>query len=77
MFKLAEVLGCGWGIGNLVVDYLMGGVWWAWAIDAGFTIAGIVSGGLIAAVKMVIKKGLKTVVKKIVIQQGKKAAVKL
>ena len=58
MLKIVEVLGTSWGIGGLIYDYLTGSVWWAWMIDAGFLVAGIVSGGVAALMKTAVKLGL-------------------
>lgn len=73
MFKIVEVLGTSWGIGGLIYDYLTGSVWWAWMIDAGFLVAGIVSGGVAALMKSAIKLGLKQTIKGLT----KKAAIAL
>lgn len=73
MLKIIETLGVGWGAGNLIYDYLTGAVWWAWMIDAGFLVAGIVSGGMAALMKQAAKIGLKQAIKGL----GKKAAIML
>ena len=71
MLKIVEVLGTSWGIGGLIYDYLTGSVWWAWMIDAGFLVAGIVSGGVAALMKTAVKLGLKQAIKGLT----KKAAI--
>lgn len=73
MLKIVEVLGTSWGIGGLIYDYLTGAVWWAWMIDAGFLVAGIVSGGVAALMKTAVKLGLKQAIKGL----SKKAAIAL
>ena len=73
MLKIVEVLGTSWGIGGLIYDYLTGSVWWAWMIDAGFLVAGIVSGGVAALMKTAVKLGLKQSIKGLT----KKAAIAL
>lgn len=73
MLKIIETLGIGWGTGNLIYDYLTGNVWWAWLIDAGFLVAGIVSGGVAALMKQAVKLGLKQAIKGL----GKRAAIML
>lgn len=73
MLKIVEVLGTSWGTAGLVYDYLTGSAWWAWLIDAGFLVAGIVSGGAVAFIKQAAKIGLKKAIKGL----GKKAAIAL
>lgn len=73
MLKIIEVLGTSWGVGNLIYDYLTGSAWWAWLIDAGFAVAGIVSGGTVALIKQAVKLGLKQAIKGLT----KKAAIAL
>ena len=73
MLKIVEVLGTSWGIGGLIYDYLTGSVWWAWMIDAGFLVAGMVSGGVAALMKTAVKLGLKQAIKGLT----KKAAIAL
>ena len=73
MLKIVEVLGTSWGIGGLIYDYLNCSVWWAWMIDAGFLVAGIVSGGVAALMKTAVKLGLKQAIKGLT----KKAAIAL
>jgi len=73
MLRIIEVLGISWGTGSLIYDYLTGGAWWAWLIDAGFLVAGIVSGGTAALMKSAVKVGLKQAIKGL----SKKAAIML
>ena len=73
MFHIVEVLGVGKGTAGIILDYLNGKVWWANAIDAGFLIAGVVSGGTVALCKQAIKLGLKQAVKKL----SRRAAIAL
>lgn len=73
MLKIIETLGVSWSTGNLIHDYLTGNVWWAWMIDAGFLVAGIVSGGMAALMKSAVKFGLKQAIKNL----SKKAAIML
>jgi len=73
LLKIIEVLGVSWGTGNLIYDYLTGSAWWAWMIDAGFLVAGIVSGGVAALMKQAVKIGLKQAIKGLT----KKAAIAL
>ena len=73
MLKIIEVLGISWGTGSLIYDYLTGGKWWVWLIDAGFLVAGIVSGGTAALMKTAAKIGLKKAIKGL----SKKAAIML
>lgn len=63
MLKIIEVLGVSWSTGNLIYDYLTGAAWWAWMIDAGFLVAGIVSGGVAALMKQAVKIGLREAIK--------------
>ena len=63
MLKIVEVLGVSWGTGSLIYDYLVGKVWWAWMIDAGFIVAGLVSGGVAALMKQAVKIGLRNAIK--------------
>ncbi|MBO4908766.1 MAG: hypothetical protein J6I66_10330 [Lachnospiraceae bacterium] len=63
MFNIVEVLGTSWGVGNLIYDYLTGAAWWAWLIDAGFLVAGVISGGTAALIKEAGKLGLKAAIK--------------
>lgn len=73
MLKIIEVLGTSWGTGSLIYDYLTGSAWWAWLIDAGFLVAGVVSGGAAALIKQAVKIGLKKAIKKL----SRKAAIML
>ena len=73
MLKIIEVLGIGWSTGNLIYDYLTGSAWWAWMIDAGLLVVGIVSGGTAALMKTAAKIGLKKAIKGL----SKKAAIML
>lgn len=73
MLKIVETLGIGWSAGNIIHDYLTGEAWWAWTIDAGFLVAGVVSGGMAALMKTAVKVGLKQAIKGL----GKKAAIML
>lgn len=73
MLKIVETLGIGWGAGNLVYDYLTGAAWWAWMIDAGFLVAGLVSGGLAALMKSAATMGLRQAISGL----GKRAAILL
>lgn len=59
MKKIVDTLGISWGLGNLIYSYLTGSAWWAWMIDAGFLVIGIVSGGAAALMKTAVKQGLK------------------
>lgn len=63
MFKIIEVIGTSYSIGGLIYDYLSGSAWWAWMIDAGFIVAGIVSGGVASLMKSAVKLGLKQAIK--------------
>lgn len=63
MFQIVEVLGVSWGTAGLIHDYLTGSTWWAWMIDAGFLVAGVVSGGAAALMKQAAKIGLKQAIK--------------
>lgn len=73
MLKIIEVLGVSWSTGNLIYDYLTGAAWWAWMIDAGFLVAGIVSGGVAALMKQAVKIGLREAIKGL----SRKAAILL
>ncbi|KAF2955425.1 hypothetical protein [Marinitoga sp. 38H-ov] len=73
MLKIIEVLGVSWSTGNLIYDYLTGAAWWAWMIDAGFLVAGIVSGGVAALMKQAVKMGLREAIKGL----SRKAAILL
>lgn len=73
MLKIIEVLGVTWSTAGLIHDYLTGAVWWAWLIDAGFLVVGIVSGGTAALMKSAVKLGLKQAIKGLT----KKAAIAL
>ncbi|MGL4662116.1 MAG: hypothetical protein ACRCV7_00325 [Culicoidibacterales bacterium] len=73
MKKIVETLGVSWGVGSLIHEYLTGSAWWAWMIDAGFLVAGIVSGGVAALMKQAVKLGLKQAIKHL----SKGAAIKL
>lgn len=73
MLKIVETLGISWGTGNLIYDYLTGAVWWAWMIDAGLLVVGIVSGGVAAFMKTAVKLGLKKAIKGL----SKRAAIML
>lgn len=73
MLKIIETLGIGWSGGNLVYDYLTGSAWWAWMIDAGFLVAGIVSGGMAAIMKSAAKMGLRAAIRGL----SRKAAIML
>lgn len=73
MVKIIEVLGISWSTGSLIYDYLTGAAWWAWLIDAGFLVAGVVSGGTAALIKQAAKMGLKQAIKGL----SKKAAIAL
>lgn len=63
MLKIVETLGVSWGVGRIIYDYLSGGAWWAWLIDAGFLVAGIVSGGIASLMKTAVQLGLKQAIK--------------
>lgn len=63
MLNIIETLGVSWSSGNLIYQYLTGAVWWAWMIDAGFLVAGIVSGGLASLMKSAAQFGLKQAIK--------------
>jgi len=65
MTYIIEILGTSWSTGNLIYEYLTGNAWWAWLIDAGFLVAGIVSGGTAALIKQAVKMGLKQAIKKL------------
>lgn len=73
MLRIIEVLGVSWSTAGLIRDYLTGAVWWAWLIDAGFLVAGIVSGGVASLMKTAVKIGLKQAIKGLT----KKAAILL
>ena len=73
MLKIVEVSGTSWSVGSLVHAYLTGSAWWVWMIDAGFLVAGIVSGGTAALMKSAVKLGLKQAIKGL----SKKAAIAL
>ena len=73
MLKIIEVLGISWSTGSLIYDYLTGAAWWAWMIDAGLLVAGIVTGGTAALMKTAAKIGLKKAIKGLT----KKAAILL
>lgn len=73
MLKIIEVLGVSWSTGNLIYDYLTGAAWWAWMIDAGFLVAGIVSGGVAELMKQAVKIGLRGAIKGL----SRKAAILL
>ncbi|MDF9507853.1 hypothetical protein P5808_29830 [Bacillus cereus] len=60
---IVETLGVTWGTGNIIYDYLSGGAWWAYLIDAGFLVAGIVSGGTAALIKQAVQIGLKQAIR--------------
>jgi len=59
MFNIVEVLGVSWGVGRLIYDYLIGAVWWTWLIDAGFIVAGLVTGGVAALMRTAARIGLR------------------
>lgn len=63
MLKIIETLGVSWAAGNSVYDDLTGNAWWAWMIDAGFLMAGIVTEGMAAIMKSEAKFGLKQAIK--------------
>lgn len=73
MLKIVDVLGTSWGVGGLIYDYLTGGAWWAWAVDASLLIWGVLSGGTIALIKKAVKVGLKQAIKGL----SRKAAITL
>lgn len=73
MKKIIDTLGISWGMGNLIYDYLTGNAWWAWLIDAGFLVAGIVSGGAAALMKTAVQQGLKYAIRRLT----KGAAIRL
>lgn len=73
MLKIIEILGTSWGIGGLIYDYLTGAAWWAWMIDAGLLVAGIVTGGTAALMKQAVKLGLRQAIKGL----SRKAAIAL
>lgn len=65
MKNIIDTLGISWGIGNLIYTYLTGTAWWAWMIDAGFLVAGIVSGGVATLMKSAVRQGLKYAIRRL------------
>ncbi len=65
MLNIIEVLGVSKGTAGIIYAYLTGAAWWTWLVDAGFLVAGIVTGGIAALIKMAVKRGLKRAVKRL------------
>ncbi len=76
MYKVVEILGCGWSAAGIVLDYIEGKVWWAQLVDAGFLVAGVVSAGA-SLMEIAAKKGMQVIIRREMKKAGRKAAMKL